>query len=125
MERATALLLEIVGGEAGPVVEAVSEADLPVEKSVTLRRERLDRVIGYHIEDAKVTDILTRLGLTVEFANDTWNAQVPSYRFDISIEEDLIEEVARVFGYNNIPNVAPTAALKMTTHQEAKLPVAK
>ncbi|ALO42847.1 phenylalanine--tRNA ligase subunit beta [Pseudoalteromonas phenolica] len=125
MERATALLLEIVGGEAGPVVEAVSEADLPVEKSVTLRRERLDRVIGYHIEDAKVTDILTRLGLTVEFTNDTWNAQVPSYRFDISIEEDLIEEVARVFGYNNIPNVAPTAALKMTTHQEAKLPVAK
>jgi phenylalanyl-tRNA synthetase beta chain len=125
MERATALLLEIVGGEAGPVVEAVSEADLPQEKSVTLRRTRLDRVIGYHIEDEKVTDILTRLGLTVSFAEDTWQAHVPSYRFDISIEEDLIEEVARVFGYNNIPNVAPTAALKMTTHVEANVPVSR
>ena len=125
MERATGLLLDIAGGEAGPIVEAVSTTDLPDEKSVSLRRGRLDRVIGYHIEDEKVTDILTRLGLTVEFANDTWRAQVPSYRFDISIEEDLIEEVARVFGYNNIPNVAPTASLKMTTHQEGLLPVAK
>ncbi|ALU41831.1 phenylalanine--tRNA ligase subunit beta [Pseudoalteromonas rubra] len=125
MERATALLLEIAGGQAGPVVEAVSEADLPEAKSVTLRRSRLDRVIGYHIADEKVTDILTRLGLDVAFANDSWTATVPSYRFDISIEEDLIEEVARVFGYNNIPNVAPTAALKMTDHQEARLPVSR
>ncbi|QTL34702.1 phenylalanine--tRNA ligase subunit beta [Pseudoalteromonas viridis] len=125
MERATALLLEIAGGQAGPVVEAVSESDLPEAKSVTLRRVRLDRVIGYHIEDSKVTDILTRLGLNVTFANDSWTAVVPSYRFDISIEEDLIEEVARVFGYNNIPNVAPTAALKMTDHQEARLPVSR
>ncbi|AOT07610.1 phenylalanine--tRNA ligase subunit beta [Pseudoalteromonas luteoviolacea] len=125
MERATALLLDIVGGEAGPVVEAVSDADLPAAKSVTLRRERLDRVIGYHIEDAKVTDILTRLGLEVSVEAGQWQAQVPSYRFDISIEEDLIEEVARVFGYNNIPNVAPTAALKMTDHQEASVPVSR
>ncbi|MBE0367530.1 phenylalanine--tRNA ligase subunit beta [Pseudoalteromonas aurantia] len=125
MERATALLLEIVGGQAGPVVEAVSEVDLPAVKSVTLRRARLDRVIGYHIEDAKVTDILTRLGLDVTVSDDTWQAVVPSYRFDIRIEEDLIEEVARVFGYNNIPNVAPSAALKMTTHVEANLPVAR
>ncbi|MCO7187924.1 MULTISPECIES: phenylalanine--tRNA ligase subunit beta [unclassified Pseudoalteromonas] len=125
MERATALLLEIAGGQAGPVVEAVSESDLPEAKSVTLRRARLDRVIGYHIEDSKVADILTRLGLDVTFANDSWTATVPSYRFDISIEEDLIEEVARVFGYNNIPNVAPTAALKMTDHQEARLPVSR
>ncbi|WP_440053330.1 phenylalanine--tRNA ligase subunit beta [Pseudoalteromonas sp. T1lg65] len=125
MERATALLLEIVGGEAGPVVEAVSEKDLPQKRSVRLRRERLDRVIGYHIDDSKVTNILSRLGLAVTFANNEWQADVPSYRFDISIEEDLIEEVARVFGYNNIPNVAPKASLKMTDHQEAKLPVAR
>ncbi|MFC3034595.1 phenylalanine--tRNA ligase subunit beta [Pseudoalteromonas fenneropenaei] len=124
MERATALLLEIAGGQAGPVVEAVSQADLPVKAAVTLRRERLDKVIGYHIADDKVTDILTRLGLAVTFGDNTWQAEVPSYRFDISIEEDLIEEVARVFGYNNIPNVAPVASLKMTVHQEAKLSVA-
>ena len=125
MERATALLLDIVGGEAGPVVEAVSEQHLPAEKSVTLRRDRLDRVIGYHIDNATVTNILTRLGLSVEFSDNQWQAVVPSYRFDISIEEDLIEEVARVYGYNNIPNVAPTAKLKMTDHQESKLNVSR
>jgi phenylalanyl-tRNA synthetase beta chain len=123
MERATQLLLDIVGGQAGPVVEAVSEAHLPQAKSVTLRRERLDRVIGHHIADDIVSNILNRLGLKVSFANNTWSAIVPSYRFDISIEEDLIEEVARVFGYNNIPNVAPTAKLTMNDHQEALLPL--
>jgi phenylalanyl-tRNA synthetase beta chain len=123
MERATQLLLDIVGGQAGPVVEAVSEAHLPQAKSVILRRERLDRVIGHHIADDIVSNILNRLGLKVSFVNNTWSAIVPSYRFDISIEEDLIEEVARVFGYNNIPNVAPTAKLTMNDHQEALLPL--
>ena len=125
MERATALLLEIVGGEAGPVVEAVAADKLPKVTEVRLRRSRLDRVIGHHIEDAKVTDILTRLGLDVKFDNDSWSADVPSYRFDIRIEEDLIEEVARVYGYNSIPNVAPTAKLKMTTHDESTVALSR
>ncbi|MEO2281857.1 phenylalanine--tRNA ligase subunit beta [Pseudoalteromonas pernae] len=123
MERATALLLEIVGGQAGPVVEAVAPEQLPKVTAVTLRRERLDRVIGYHIDDETVTNILRRLGLDVQFENNTWQADVPSYRFDISIEEDLIEEVARVFGYNNIPNEAPLAKLSMTQHNEATVSV--
>ncbi|AXV64985.1 phenylalanine--tRNA ligase subunit beta [Pseudoalteromonas lipolytica] len=125
MERATALLLDIVGGEAGPVVEAVANDKLPKVTEVRLRRERLDRVIGYHIDDAKVTDILTRLGLDVKIVDGVWSADVPSYRFDIRIEEDLIEEVARVFGYNSIPNVAPTAKLKMTNHNESHVAVTK
>jgi len=125
MERATALLLDIVGGEAGPVVEAVAKDKLPKVTEVRLRRERLDRVIGHHIADEKVTDILTRLGLDVKIVDGVWSADVPSYRFDIRIEEDLIEEVARVFGYNSIPNVAPTAKLKMTTHNEATIAVNK
>ena len=125
MERATALLLEIVGGQAGPVVEAVAADKLPKVTEVRLRRARLDRVIGHHIEDAKVTDILTRLGLDVKVENESWSADVPSYRFDIRIEEDLIEEVARVYGYNSIPNVAPTAKLKMTTHNEATIALSK
>ncbi|MCQ8877109.1 phenylalanine--tRNA ligase subunit beta [Pseudoalteromonas shioyasakiensis] len=125
MERATALLLEIVGGEAGPVVEAIATDKLPKVTEVRLRRERLDRVIGHHIADEKVTDILTRLGLDVKIVDGVWSADVPSYRFDIRIEEDLIEEVARVFGYNSIPNVAPTAKLKMTTHNEATIAVSK
>jgi phenylalanyl-tRNA synthetase beta chain len=125
MERATTLLLEIVGGEAGPIVEAVSEADLPQEKHVTLRREKLDGRIGHHIEDVKVTEILTRLGFKTNLLEDTWHVVVPAYRFDIKIEVDLIEEVARIFGYNNIPNVSPKAILAMREQKEAKLNVGK
>ncbi|WGE91967.1 phenylalanine--tRNA ligase subunit beta [Actinobacillus genomosp. 1] len=113
MERATALLLEICGGEAGEIVEAVSEQHLPKRNTVTLRRSKLDAVIGHHIEDETVTDILTRLGLNVTFANESWTAVAPSWRFDIEIEEDLIEEVARIYGYNSIPNNSPLAHLTM------------
>ena len=113
MERATALLLEICGGEAGEIVEAVAKEHLPTRQTVSLRRSKLDSVIGHHIEDETVTDILTRLGLNIIFENDTWTAVAPSWRFDIEIEEDLIEEVARIYGYNNIPNNSPLAHLKM------------
>ena len=113
MERATALLLEICGGEAGEIVEAVAKEHLPTRQTVSLRRSKLDAVIGYHIEDEIVTDILTRLGLNVTFENDTWTAVAPSWRFDIEIEEDLIEEVARIYGYNSIPNNSPLAHLEM------------
>ncbi|SET47903.1 phenylalanine--tRNA ligase subunit beta [Thalassotalea agarivorans] len=125
MERATALLLEIVGGEAGPIVEASAQAHLPQSTTVTLRREKLDGRIGFHIEDAKVTEILTRLGFDVSFADNVWTVVVPPYRFDISIEVDLIEEVARIFGYNNIPNVSPKATLAMNAQPEAKFSVNK
>ncbi|WP_420067993.1 phenylalanine--tRNA ligase subunit beta [Actinobacillus pleuropneumoniae] len=123
MERATALLLEICGGEAGEIVEAVSEQNLPKRNTVTLRRSKLDAVIGHHIEDETVTDILTRLGLNVIFANDSWTAVAPSWRFDIEIEEDLIEEVARIYGYNSIPNNSPLAHLTMKGTPEKLLEV--
>ena len=123
LQRATALLLEICGGEAGPVVEAVSEADLPTANTVNLRHAKLNRTIGIEIAAEQVTDMLTRLGFSVSKTADGWQAVVPSYRFDISIEEDLVEEVARVYGYNNIPNQAPIAGLTMSQHSEAKLPL--
>ncbi|REL26793.1 phenylalanine--tRNA ligase subunit beta [Thalassotalea euphylliae] len=125
MERATQLLLDIVGGEAGPIVEAKSDEHIPQPRQVSLRRVKLDQRIGLHIEDDKVSEILTRLGFTVAFANDVWEVTVPGYRFDISIEVDLIEEVARIFGYNNIPNVAPQASLSMRKHSEGKLGLTK
>jgi len=129
MERATELLLEIVGGQAGPVVEAKSDADIPQVKYVSLRREKLDSRIGHHIEDDKVTEILTRLGFMVSVHGDAqdkvWSVVVPAYRFDIKIEVDLIEEVARIFGYNNIPNIAPKASLKMINKKEANIDLAK
>lgn len=121
MERATALLLALCGGEAGPVVEAVSEAHLPKAATVSLRHARLNALIGVEIPADQVTDMLNRLGLTVTVTADGWQVVVPSYRFDISIEEDLVEEVARIYGYNQIPNVAPVAGLTMSSHQEAKL----
>jgi len=121
IERATALLLSICGGEAGPVINATSEEHLPKAATITLRREKLDRLIGHHVEDAQVTDILTRLGCQVEHKADHWVAVAPSWRFDMQIEEDLVEEVARVYGYNNIPDVPVKASLVMTKHREANL----
>ncbi|MCC2615888.1 phenylalanine--tRNA ligase subunit beta [Aestuariibacter halophilus] len=123
MERATQLLLDIVGGEAGPIVEAVDESHIPATRQVVLRNSRLQRLLGLGIAPDTVTDILRRLGLSVEANGEEWHTTIPAYRFDLAIEEDLIEEVARVYGYNNIPEVAPTARLKMTTHQEQALPV--
>ena len=123
MERATALLLEICGGEAGEICEAVSEQHLPKLKEVQLRRSKLDALLGHHIETETVTDIFHRLGFTVHYENDMWTVTSASWRFDIEIEEDLIEEVARIYGYNNIPNNAPLAHLKMREHKESDLDI--
>lgn len=123
IERATALLVDICGGQAGPVVEAVSAQHLPQAAKVNLRSARLAQVLGIKVADAQVTELLTRLGFSVEATESGWQVEVPTYRFDISIEEDLIEEVARVYGYNNIPSVAPRAHLRMTRKDEATLSV--
>lgn len=118
MERATQLLLNIVGGKAGPIIVAESKDDFPIRKQVVLREKRLARVLGANIENDRVTDILNRLGMKVKVTDDGWRVTAPSYRFDIAIEEDLIEEVARVYGYNNIANAAPLARLNMSYQQE-------
>jgi len=121
MERASALLLDICGGAAGPIIDVTSEKDLPKAAIIQLRREKLDRLIGHHVGDAQVIDILSRLGCQVEKQGDSWTAVAPSWRFDMQIEEDLVEEVARVYGYNNIPDVPVKANLEMTKHREANL----
>lgn len=121
MERATALLLEICGGEAGPIVEAKSDENLPQAAQVTLRAERLARVLGINIAANEVTEILQRLGFTVTVTDAGWDVTVPTFRFDISIEEDLIEEVARIYGYHRIEAAAPAAQLRMIPRQEAQL----
>lgn len=121
MERATRLLVDICGGEAGPVIDVTSEAHLPKRATITLRRSKLDRLIGHHIEDTQVSDILRRLGCEVTEGQAQWTAVAPSWRFDMEIEEDLVEEVARVYGYNSIPNSPVQAGLVMGTHREADL----
>ncbi|GLQ72634.1 phenylalanine--tRNA ligase subunit beta [Vibrio penaeicida] len=123
MERATELLVEICGGEVAPVVGAESEADLPKANTVALRRTKLDSLLGHHIADSDVAEILERLGLSVESTNEGWTATAPTWRFDIAIEQDLIEEVGRIYGYDNIPNQRPAAALQMHNHVEANIPL--
>ncbi|MGF1683758.1 phenylalanine--tRNA ligase subunit beta [Photobacterium minamisatsumaniensis] len=123
MERATQLLVEICGGDVAPVVGVESEADLPKPNTVALRRTKLDNLLGHHIADADVVEILERLGLTVETVAEGWTATAPTWRFDIAIEQDLIEEVGRIYGYDNIPNQSPVAALSMNDHKEANLPL--
>ncbi|MFT5277647.1 MAG: phenylalanyl-tRNA synthetase beta chain [Glaciecola sp.] len=123
MERATQLLINAVGGNVGPIVEAKEEQHLPKSKPITLRASRLSHILGIDIEASRVTDILNRLGLEVTVNMDSWDVIAPTYRFDMNIEEDLIEEVARVYGYNNIPNQAPVASLKMRESSEAKISI--
>ncbi|HDY7477049.1 TPA: phenylalanine--tRNA ligase subunit beta [Vibrio vulnificus] len=123
MERATALLVEICGGEVAPVVAVESETELPKPNKVALRRTKLDNLLGHHIADSDVVEILERLGMTVETTAEGWVAVAPTWRFDIAIEQDLVEEVGRIYGYDNIPNQNPAAALKMHDHQEANIPL--
>lgn len=103
MERATALLLDIAGGEPGPVDEVVSKEHLPAAISVNLRRARLQQLLGIAIPDADIERILARLGMTLQPTAEGWSVQPPGHRFDIAIEPDLIEEVIRIYGYDNIP----------------------
>ncbi|MEH6576576.1 MAG: phenylalanine--tRNA ligase subunit beta [Amphritea sp.] len=121
-ERATQLLLDIVGGEAGPVVEAVSEEHLPAAAQVTLRQSKVNQLLAFEMPAEEIEEILTRLGMQIERSGEgEWSVAVPSYRFDICIEVDLIEELARVYGYNNLPVKVPTAELNMIADDESKV----
>ncbi|MEP6897050.1 MAG: phenylalanine--tRNA ligase subunit beta [Rhodanobacter sp.] len=121
LERATELLLTIVGGRAGPVLVAENLADLSAPAPVTLRRERLARVLGVAVADAEVMRIFTALGMHVAANAEGWTVTAPSSRFDIEREEDLIEEVARIFGYDNIPTTTPSGALVLAIEPEARI----
>jgi phenylalanyl-tRNA synthetase beta chain len=123
IERATALLIEIAGGKAGEVIEAVRREHLPQRAPVTLRRARIARVLGIPVEDAAVERILVALGMTIEKQGDGWRVMPPSRRFDISAEEDLIEEVARIHGYSAIPARLPAGAPPVPHDDETILPM--
>jgi len=111
IERITALLLDITGGEAGPLIHACSEDFLPPQNQVELRHARLNRVLGIELPEADVTTILKDLRMSPQLNEGVWTVTAPSDRFDIEIEEDLIEEVARIFGYDNIPPALPAGEL--------------
>ncbi len=121
MERATGLLLEITGGEAGPIIETVSEQHLPSVAPITLRAERVTQMLGLEIDASEVERLLTGLGLKVSADGaGQWRVEVPSHRFDISLEVDLIEELARLYGYNRLPVRYPQARLAPQAKAEAR-----
>ena len=119
LEYATALILQICGGKAGAVTEVIGA--LPVRKAVQLRMSRLVSVLGISFEQEKVAQLLTQLGFSYTTAGEVFTVAPPSYRFDITIEEDLIEEVARLHGYDHIPATPPVAALTMLPAPEHEL----
>ncbi|MGI9279164.1 MAG: phenylalanine--tRNA ligase subunit beta [Endozoicomonas sp.] len=122
IERATALIQEICGGQPGPVAEVVSEEHLPTLSTVTLRAEKVASLLGITIENDLIEALLTRLGLALNAtAEGEWTVSVPSWRFDISIEEDLVEELGRIYGYERLPETIPTALLKLKQVDEDKV----
>jgi len=117
LERATALVLEICGGQAGAVTAVATQ--LPVRKQVTLRHAYLLSVLGIEVSLAQVGQLLTQLGFAYTEANGVFQVSAPSFRFDIAREEDLIEEVARLHGYEHIPALTPVATQGMLVAPEA------
>jgi phenylalanyl-tRNA synthetase beta chain len=118
LERATELLLEIAGGKAGPVTEAGGPPR--PEKPIRLRAGRVDRVIGYAVSRAQIERVLEALSMSAKRTKDGWLVTPPSYRFDIRIEEDLIEEIARVTGYEKVPARLPMARITPLAVPEAR-----
>ncbi|MSP28654.1 MAG: phenylalanine--tRNA ligase subunit beta [Methylococcales bacterium] len=104
IERATQLIVDIAGGSVGAITEVTTEAALPNRDAVLLRKSRLEKTLGIAIADERVVSIFQRLGLAVETLAEGWKVKPTGFRFDIAIEADLIEEIARIVGYNNLPN---------------------
>jgi phenylalanyl-tRNA synthetase beta chain len=118
LEYLTSLIVEVCGGQVGAIDDQILA--IPERKPVSMRLARAMKVIGIPLTNEIVSDVFKRLGFEFKQANDVFIVTPPSYRFDIEIEEDLIEEVARMYGFENIPDVPPVATLKMSAKAEAK-----
>jgi len=121
LDYATRLIVDVAGGQPGPLTEATLPAALPVARPVLLRRARLARVLGIRVSDAEVERILRALGMVVDAAADGWSVLPPSRRFDIAIEEDLIEEVVRIHGYESVPTTLPSGSFPLIAPSETHL----
>lgn len=123
LDRASQLIIDICGGNACIATEVLGK--LPARNPVKLRLSRVQRVLGIKLDAKNIEQILTRLGMYLEQQGDEYNVTPPSYRFDISIEEDLIEEIARVYGYEKIPSLPPQATMTILPLIEAQHPLSK
>jgi phenylalanyl-tRNA synthetase beta chain len=125
LERATELLTTICGGQPGPVIEHRSAEQLPQRVPILLRASRITRVLGMQIADATVSGQLEQLGMRVESDKTAWRVTPPSFRFDVTIEADLIEELARIAGYDRIPSHLPQRRLKSQHQPETRLSLSR
>lgn len=125
IERATQLIIDISGGNAGPISEVTSTDTLPERVTVNLRQNRIEKVLGISMANEQVTRIFEGLGMQVESQADGWIITPPGYRFDIAIEADLLEEIGRIYGYNNLPNSSLLMRSELGQAEETLLPIAR
>ena len=122
-QRATALILDICGGVPGPVMITDNEQALPTLQVVTLTHARIKQQLKIGLASETIQQMLQALGFDVDVTSDGFRCVAPSWRFDIAIEQDLIEEIARIYGYNNLPTSLPAQALTMAAVPEAETPL--
>lgn len=119
MHRASQLIAELAGGEFGPITVAENAAVLPRREAIELEQAQVDQLLGYKVESDFITDALTRLGCEVTVkAEGQWSVVPPSHRYDMAIYQDLIEEVARIHGYDNIQISLPVIDVKLAKYQD-------
>ncbi|MFZ5723893.1 MAG: phenylalanine--tRNA ligase subunit beta [Pseudomonadota bacterium] len=127
IERATQLIVDICGGAAGPLTLVESEADIPAAAEIDLRAERISRLLGFDMPAAQIEDMLARLGMEVitQESGRRWTVIAPRHRFDIAIEQDLIEELARLYGYDRLPTRSPQGDLRVSGRTETQLDIGR
>jgi phenylalanyl-tRNA synthetase beta chain len=119
MHRASQLIAELAGGEFGPITVAEQAAQLPTRSAIELNQAQVDQLLGYSVDAAFIADALTRLGFEVTVqAEGQWSVVPPSHRYDMAIYQDLIEEIARIHGYDNIQISLPVIDVQLAKYQD-------
>ncbi len=125
IDRATQLIVEITGGSIGPITEETTAASLPKRNAVNIRQNRIEKVLGISMADSEVSKIFKGLGMQVDAHSEGWDITPPGFRFDIEIEADLLEEIGRIYGYNNLPNSSLLMRSELGKAEEEVLPIAR
>lgn len=125
VERATALIMEIAGGRPGPTAENVDEGQLPARDPIDLRSERVQRLLGFEIDSSEIEATLEALGLATERSGNGWRVTPPSWRYDLGLEADVIEEIVRVHGCDRVPRTQPQHTAHIGGGSEQDVPLGR